>query len=89
MLYSCVVIVCATNVYTSCPIQIDSESYRSLAQKYRLPSQKCGRSARVRLVHLFWYTSRPTDLSQSTRFVNINIYGYFVNTSSMCFMFMK
>ena len=44
MLYSCVMMVCATNLYTSYLIQIDMASYRILGQKYTLLSQKCGRS---------------------------------------------
>ena len=44
MLHSCVVVVCATNLYTSYLIQIDTDSYRILGKKYRLPSPKCDRS---------------------------------------------
>ena len=36
--------VCETNLYTSYLIQIDTDSYRILGQKYRLSSQKYGRS---------------------------------------------
>ena len=44
MLHSCVVMVRTTNLYTSYLIQIDTNIYRSVGKKYRLPSNKCGRS---------------------------------------------
>ena len=44
MLYSCVVMVYATNVHTNYLIQIDTDFYRIVDHKYRLPSQTCGRS---------------------------------------------
>ena len=38
-LYSCVVMACATNLYT---IRINSDFYIILGQKYGLPFQNCG-----------------------------------------------
>ena len=38
-LYSCVVMACATNLYT---IRINTDFYIILGQKYGLPFQNCG-----------------------------------------------
>ena len=41
--------VSATNLYTTYLIQIYTDSFIMLGQKYRLSSQKCGRSVLTRL----------------------------------------